>query len=419
MHTCEAASTTSGQRRPRLEVAEIFRQHGEVYEANHALSRGQRKVMRDIVACRTAVLGAHMDTCDTCGHEEGPSYNSCRNRHCPKCQCLRQAVWVSQRMKRVLPTNYFHVVFTVPHELNMLARCNQAWFYNQLFAAASRTLLELARDPGRLGAQIGVTAVLHTWTRDLGFHPHLHCIVTGGGLSPDGLRWVNARQNHLFPIKVVAKLFRGKLLDALARAWRAKELFLGGPCQHLTSKEAFDTLKDQLYRTDWVTDIRKPFAGPQQVFSYLGRYIHRVAISNQRLLSIKDGQVRFVTKDGKSATLSLDEFARRFLLHVLPDRFVKIRHYGLMAASNATTRLELARRYLLLREVVFSPSLAALVLVTLALAQLAATEFKPPSWRQQLKALTGVDLTRCTRCGIGTMIRRMPPRPPPPFQDTS
>ena len=415
MPKCEAAPTTSERQRPRYEVADIFRQHGEAYRQNHALTSGQRKVMRAIEACRTAALGGHIDKCGHCGHEKEPSYNSCRNRHCPKCQCLRQAVWIEQRMKRVLPTNYFHVVFTVPFELRLLARRNPKWFYDQLFVAASQSLLQLGNDPDRLGAQIGFTAVLHTWTRALRFHPHLHCVVTGGGLTRDN-EWVDAEENYLFPVKVLAILFRNKLLDALARAWRAGELDLRGPCQHLSEKNAFFNLKDQLYRKEWIVYAKKPFAGPQQVFSYLGRYTHRVAISNQRLLAVDDDHVCFLTKNGDTATVTPDEFIRRFLLHVLPDRFVKIRHYGLMAAANATTRLEVARQILRPSGVVIPHALAVLLLAVLVLSEI-ARPLRPIDWQQRLELLTGVDLSRCPICGLGTMARR--PLPIPSCWDTS
>jgi len=374
-------------------VADIFRQHGQAYRDSHALTSGQRRVMRDIEACRTAVLGGHVDRCAQCGHQSEPSYNSCRNRHCPKCQCLRQAAWVEQRMQRILPTSYFHVVFTVPAELRDLALYNRRWFFDQLFRAASQALLQLGRDPERLGAQIGLTAVLHTWTRSLRFHPHLHCVATGGGLSHDGT-WIEADDKHLFPVKVLAILFRNKLLDALARAWRAGHLDLRGACRNLRGKHAFYTLKDQLYRKDWVVYAKRPFAGPQQVFSYLGRYTHRVAISNQRILSISDDHVRFLTKDGKSCTITPEQFVQRFLLHVLPARFVKIRHYGLMAPANATTRLEQAR--LILRpSVPVPPALAILILSALTVADITS----PRHWRQRLKHLTGIDLQRCPLCG--------------------
>jgi hypothetical protein len=304
----------------------------------------------------------------------------------------------------VLPTHYFHVVFTVPHELNALALYNQRWFYSELFAAASQTLLQLARDPDRLGAQIGITAVLHTWTRELLFHPHLHCIVTGGGLCPDRLRWIDAQQNHLFPVKVMAKLFRGKLLDSLASAWSAGHFDFRGPCRHLHDEQSFGTLKDDLYRKEWVVYAKRPFAGPRQVFSYLGRYTHRVAISNQRLLSVGDDHVRFLTKDGKSVTLSPNEFIRRFLLHVLPDGFVKIRHFGLMAAGNVRSRLELARRLLLPERNEVSPALAVIVIVALV-ATSVARPLQLLDWRQRLEVLTGVDLGRCRVCGSQTKVQ--------------
>jgi len=228
-------------------VADIFRQYGPAYEDTHALTSQQRKVMRDIKACRTPVLGGHIDKCAHCGHQTSPSYNSCRNRHCPKCQCLRQYIWLKQRMQRILPTSYFHVVFTVPSELRPLALRNPRWFYNQLFTAASQTLLQLTKDPRRLGAQIGLTAVLHTWTRALRFHPHLHCVVTGGGLTRDG-QWIDGSEKYFLPVKVLGIVLRGKFLDALARAWRAGHLDLSGPCRHLRDKGAFSPLSQGLVR---------------------------------------------------------------------------------------------------------------------------------------------------------------------------
>jgi hypothetical protein len=303
-------------------------------------------------------------------------------------------------MQRILPTSYFHVVFTVPFELRPLALRNPRWFYNQLFTAASQTLLQLAKDPRRLGAQIGFTAVLHTWTRALRFHPHLHCVVTGGGLTRDG-RWIDGSEEYFLPVKVLGIVLRGKFLDALARAWRAGHLDLSGPCRHLRDKGAFSAFKDRLYRKDWFVYAKKPFAGPQKVFNYLGRYTHRVGISNQRLLSVGDDHVCFLTKDGQSATITPEEFIRRFLLHVLPDRFVKIRHYGLMAPSNATTRLDQARQ--LLRPSDFVPSaLAVLVLGLLVISNTARP--RSNDWRDLLELLTGVDLRCCPVCGVGTMV---------------
>lgn len=276
MH-CPAPSLPgqAGQGRPRLEVADIFRAHGEAYRKTHALTDSQRKVMRDIEACRTPILGGHLDVCPRCG-DERPSYNSCRNRHCPKCQSLAQAKWVTERLARLLPTHYFHVVFTVPEELKPIAHHHRERFFKLLFEAASGTLLQLAADPKRLGGQLGITAVLHTWTRDLRFHPHLHCVVTGGGLTSDGDRWVAACRRYLFPRLVLSKLFRGKLLAALGAAWDKGEL----ACPALSDPQAFAHLKDALYRKQWVVYPKATFGGPAHVFSYLGRYTHRVAISN-------------------------------------------------------------------------------------------------------------------------------------------
>jgi hypothetical protein len=383
-------------------VADIFRRRGEAYRQSHVLTRGQLKVMRDIEVCRTAVLGGHIDKCAHCGYEKAPSYNSCRNRHCPKCQCLRQAMWIEQRTRRILPTSYFHVVFTVPAELRALAFRNQRWFYDQLFATASQTLLQLGKDPHRLGATLGITAVLHTWTRALRFHPHLHSVVTAGGLSDDN-GWIDADENHLFPVKVLAKLFAGKFLDALACTWRSGHLDLGGACRPLAERAGFNAFKDQLYRKPWVVYAKKPFAGPEQLFAYLGRYTHRVAISNQRLLAVDDDYVRFLTKDGQTATVTPDEFIRRFLLHVLPDGFVKIRHYGLMAPTNVNTRLELARRLLLPRHAFLPTALVIIIFAALALCGLATT--RPIDWRRHLELVAGVDLSLCPRCGFGTMVQ--------------
>jgi len=301
--------------------------------------------MRDIETCRTAVLGGHLDVCDACG-DARPAYNSCRNRHCPKCQCLRQAKWVADRMERVLPTHHFHVVFTVPEECKPLALRNRIRFFEILFASASHTLLQLGLDPDRCGATLGITAVLHTWTRKLGFHPHLHCIVTGGGLAPDGARWISVKGdgNFLFPVAVIGALFRGKLLAALTRAREHGQLDFDGECADLADPAAFARWKDALYKKNWVVYCKPPFGGAEQVFKYLGRYTHRVGISNQRLRSFDERGVTFATKDGAAVTLAPHEFIRRFLLHVLPRGFVRIRllrpilgiqcgHAGLVSVS--------------------------------------------------------------------------------------
>ena len=337
--------------------------------------------MRAIEVCRTHVLGGHADVCDGCGFTR-PAYNSCRNRHCPKCQALTQAAWIERRMQHVLATHYFHVVFTLPHELQPLAMRNRKLVFDLLFSAASRTLLVLGNDEQRLGAQLGVTAVLHTWTRDLRFHPHVHCIVTGGGLAGAGDRWISSRQKYLFPVRVLSSLFRSKFLDGLTRAFNDGMLDLGGASGAFIDRKAFAELKDTLYRKDWVVYAKRPFAGPEQVFKYLGQYTHRVGISNHRLISFDERGVIFRTKHGKQATVSSDEFIRRFLLHVLPDGFVKIRHYGLLASSNLRTKLAAARRHL---------EAAGKTTSTVA----------PPTktLRERLLALTGVDLETCPHCG--------------------
>jgi hypothetical protein len=381
-----------------VEVADIFRAHGEVYRQQHVLTPDQEKVMRAIEACRTEVLGGHLDVCDSCGYSR-PSYNSCRDRHCPKCQSLTQAKWIEERMERLLPVHYFHVVFTLPPSLRPVARRNQRAVYKLLFEAATRTLLTLGDDPARLGGQLGITAVLHTWTRELEFHPHLHCIVTGGGLSPDGTTWVPARRKYLFPVKVLSRLFRGLFLDGLKRAHAAGEVRLDGTdLEHLVGP---------LYQTEWVVYAKRPFGGPEQVFKYLGRYTHRVGISNQRLISMDERGVCFATKNGKTITLTPREFIRRFLLHVLPPGFHKIRHYGLWASGKISpTRLAAARQLL--------PAPVPPPPVETDLPDDA------PDWQLRLLRLAGIDVTKCPSCGVGRMIRHpLDYVPPAATPDTS
>jgi len=362
----ECSSAQPGQAPPRLEVADIFRAVVPAFRDRYVPTREQLKVMAAIQQCRTASLGGHLDVCSKCGHER-PSYNSCRNRHCPKCQSLAQARWIAGRQKRVIPTKYFHVVFTLPEPLRALARADPVAIYNLLFESATRTLLDFGRS--RLHAQIGVTAVLHTWTRDLRFHPHVHCIVTAGGLDDDG-HWVRARSRFLFSVKAMSKVFRGKFVDGLATLLR--------------HSSQFAELKPRLYEREWVVYAKQPFGGPAQVFHYLGRYTHRVGLSNHRLVSFDGHEVCFRTKHGKTCTVDAVEFIRRFLLHVLPARFVKIRHYGLVAAANVGSKLETARRCLLASEddcpPVTNPEL-------------------PSSWQDLFRALTGIDLFVCPSCG--------------------
>ncbi len=382
--------------RPALEVAQIFCHHGPDYRKNHRLSPVQHKAMRDIERCRTARLGGHVDSCSQgCGYL-AISYNSCRNRHCPKCQSLKQARWLTDRLERLLPTQYFHLVVTLPHELQVLARYNPDLIYNLLFEAASRALLQLARDYERLRAQIGFTAVLHTWDQDLNFHPHLHLVVTGGGLSLDGDRWIAARNSFLLPVKALSKVIRGKFLEALEKAWHE------GKLQGWAPPAQFPSFLRKLRRKKWVVYAKEAFGGSRKAFHYLSRYTHRVAISNQRLVSLAAGKVTFQARDNRRpgqkrlVALTAPEFIRRFLWHVLPPRFVKIRHYGLMAPRHAKTKLEKARALLSLQ----APE---------ALAEPQNREHDAPgdtnTWQDLLRALTGVDLTRCPNCGQGRIIR--------------
>lgn len=367
-------------------MAQIFRARGEDFRRSHVLSAAQVKVMRAIKRCRTEALGGHVNECERCGYL-AISYNSCRDRHCPKCQSLAQAKWIEGRLPRILPTHYFHVVFTLPRSLRPLALRAPEPLYDLLFAAASATLLELGRDPKRLGAQLGFTGVLHTWTRKLELHPHLHCVVTGGGLSPESDRWIDVpgKDRFLFPVKVLSRLFRGKFVAGLTRLFETGKLGLD-PADEL-ERSVFDALKDRLYGHEWNVYAKRPFKGAEHVYRYLACYTHRVGISNHRLREIADDTVTFATKAGNEVTLSHDEFLERFLLHVLPPRFVKIRHYGLMASSNATTKLEVAR----------------------ALLEAAgACSLDPPQpdgdWQDRYERLTGIDLRQCPRCK-GRMVR--------------
>jgi Putative transposase/Transposase zinc-binding domain len=390
--------------RPALEVADIVRAHGDAFVRAHVLLPEQHAVLRAIARCRTAALGGHLEVCDSCSYSR-PAYNSCRNRHCPKCQALTQARWIERRMERVLPTHAFHVVFTLPSELRGLVLGNREKLFNMLLASAAESLLELGRDPKWLGAELGVTSVLHTWTRALLFHPHVHCIVTGGGLSLDGQRWIAARPNFLFPVRVLGALFRGKFLARLVGAYEEGKLRLTGPAAPLADRGRFEHVKDKIHRVRWVVYAKPPFGGPEQVFRYLGRYTHRVGLSNRRLVSLDERGVTFRTHGEQTVTLAPDEFLRRFVLHVLPKGFVKIRHHGLMAASHVQTKLARARR--LLGNAPPDPA--------------PVTERSRRDFSEIPLALTGIDIRRCPRCGTGTMVCRPLPVDPlaPMAPDTS
>jgi hypothetical protein len=374
------------------EVADIFRECGPSFRDTHRLPRNQLRAMHAVEICRTQKLGGHIDQCEGCNHIR-ISYNSCRNRHCPKCQFLKKEKWCEARKRELLPIPYFHVVFTLPEECNPLALRNQKVVYSILFKAASQTLLECAQR--RLGVEIGFSVILHTWGQNLMDHPHVHCIVTGGGLSPHG--WKSAKRRFLLPVKVLSRLFRGKFLSFLKRAYERDELVFPGAIAVM--KDQFTTFLTGLYAKQWVVYCKPPFHGPETVLEYLGRYTHRVAIANHRILSFGNGRVAFSWKDyadgNKKKTMILDvsEFIRRFLLHILPDGFVKIRYYGLLGNRNKSENLARCREILGV------------------LPQIIEKE----SWEQCLLRLTGIDIMECPLCH-GRMRRRemlLPKRGPP------
>jgi Putative transposase/Transposase zinc-binding domain len=349
--------------RPPLEVADIFRQYGDDFRQRFPLLPEQRRVVRAIEVCRTSVLGGHLEQCDSC-HYQRVAYNSCRNRHCPKCQSLAQRRWVNARLADLLPVPYFHVVFTLPEQLAMVALQNKRVVYNLLFTSAAKTLNTIAADPQHLGAELGFLAVLHTWSQTLRHHPHLHCVVPGGGLSFDRNHWVCCRPNFFLPVKVLARLFRRLFLQGLQHSFAAGQLSFHGQLTYLAQPAAFTRFLRSLRTLDWWVYAKPPFAGPQQVLAYLGRYTHRVAISNHRLLACKEGLVTFSWKDyahgnySSVMTLSTDEFIRRFLLHVLPRGFQRLRQFGLLANRHRRHKLQLCRTLLGELNPPYSPPLA-------------------------------------------------------------
>jgi len=372
-------------------VAEIFRQHGPAYRESHRLSRNQWRVMRAIEVCRTAVLGGHKDQCDHCGHLE-ISYNSCRNRHCPKCQTLRKEKWIEARSEDLLPIEYFHVVFTLPSELNHLALLNQRALYDLLFRSASETLTKLAQDPKHLGATVGVIGILHTWGQNLMDHPHLHCIVTGGGLSPDDT-WRPCRKGFFIPVRVISALFKGKFLDLLNDSFKKEKLVFPDSLRHLKDPIDFESFRKTLYHKKWVVYCKPPFDGPQGVLQYLGRYTHRIAISNHRILHLRNGNVSFLWRDyadhnrQKIMTLKAPEFIRRFLLHVLPSRYVRIRHFGLLANRKRKDNLATCRKRIDGGNPVTKENTTI------------------ETWQEQLLRICGIDVTTCPVCQKGRMCR--------------
>ena len=376
------ASCPASPGRPRFDIADIVRQHRAALEATQHLTLSQRRVLSAIALCRTAALGGHIDVCRSCGLER-TCFHSCRNRNCPKCQALAQEKWIAARSERLLPVRHFHVVFTVPSQLRALARYRPRDIYGALFAAASETLLELGRT--RLEARLGITMVLHTWSRELHLHPHVHALVTAGGLAFDRSSWKASSAKYLFPAQgVMGALLRGKMMAAL-RALHRAGTFDG--FDEFDDPEGFDRLMRRLAATHWNVYVKKPFGQVEHVLGYLGRYTHRVAIANSRLLDVTDQAVTFRSRDRDTVTVPPVEFLRRFVQHVLPDRFHKIRHYGLYSATAARPQGTLDRARGLLPPA--APSVAPA----------AGTDGAPPSWVEQLRELTGRDVTRCPRCG--------------------
>jgi hypothetical protein len=375
------------------EVADVFRRYGDAYREQHgaSLCTAQRRVMTEIELCRTAALGGHVEQCDQCGHQR-ISFNSCRDRHCPKCQSLARAQWLDDRRADLLATQYFHVVLTLPGEIAAIAYQNKAPVYGILFHAAAETLLTIAADPKHLGAEIGFFAVLHTWGQNLLHHPHLHCVIAGGGLSADGTRWISCRPGFFLPVRVLSRLFRRLFLGHLQTAFDAGELQFFSTLAPLRERCAFLRYLAPVRQAQWVVYAKPPFAGSEQVVEYVGRYTHRVAISNDRLLDIADGTVRFRWKDyrddnrQKAMAVSADEFIRRFLLHVLPAGFHRIRYYGFLGNRHRAQKLARCRE--LLRMPALEPSDVQL----------------EEDYRDRFEELTGVSLVQCPACRRGQMV---------------
>ena len=378
--------------REGLEVADVFRHFGPAFRDRHgaSLSIARHRAISAIERCRTAALGGHVERCGDCGHQR-VAYNSCRNRNCPKCQCLAREQWLQDRRAELLDVPYFHVVFTMPQEIEIIAFQNQTVVYDILFRAVSETLRRIAADPKHLGAEIGFLAVLHTWGQNLMHHPHLHCLVPGGGIAPDGERWIACRPGFFLPVRVLSRMFRGLFLHDLEKAFASGDLNFFSEHRHLCEPAAFRRYLAPVRKAEWVVYAKRPFAGPAQVLDYVGRYTHRVAISNNRLLSMDDGKVRFRWKDyrdgNRQKTMTLDggEFIRRFLVHVLPEGFHRIRYYGFLGNSHRARKLALCRE--LLGMAAHDPS-----------------SQPPADYRDRFEALTGRSLRACPHCETGIMV---------------
>lgn len=371
------------------EVAEIFKEFGSKYRQNNKLPKQTHKVMNAIERCRTSELGGHIERCNKCGYVK-IHYNSCRNRHCPKCQGLAKEKWLLAREREMLPVSYYHMVFTIPSELNPIALRNKKDVYNLLFKASAESLLELGKDPKYLGAEVGFISILHTWGQNLMDHPHIHVIIPAGGLSLDQRKWKSSRKNYFMPMKVISRLFKGKFMANYKNALSAGRIKFEGEIKAYNKKENHQALINRLYEKNWVVYIKEPFNNPLEAMKYLGRYTHRVAISNQRIIGIKDSKVSFRWKDyadknrNKVMNLKGEEFIRRFLLHILPENFMKIRHYGILSNRSRKKKLKRCREIFKLRQQP-EPKL---------------------SWQELLLKLKGIDVTVCPSCGEGQMVRK-------------
>jgi Putative transposase/Transposase zinc-binding domain len=380
--------------RPKFEVADIFRRYGRAWRDKHgaSMSSTQRRVMTAIEVCRTAALGGQIEQCDHCGHRR-ICYRSCRNRHCPKCQSLARAEWIQRRQAELLDCEYFHVVFTVPQQIAAIAWQNKKVVYGILFRATAETLRTIAADRRHLGAEIGFFAVLHTWGSNLSHHPHLHCVVPGGGVSSDGSRWISSRPGFFLPVRVLSRLFRRLFLEHLQRAFDAGKLRFFHALENLRECHRFASYLAPARNVEWVVYAKRPFAGPEQVLDYVGRYTHRVAISNNRLLAIHDDQIRFEWKDYRhrgqvrNMTLSAEEFIRRFLLHVLPNGFRRIRYYGFLGNRDRQEKIDRCRR-----------------LLGMATPQQAAALTPDENRLAQYADIVGSPLHQCPQCRQGRMV---------------
>lgn len=382
----------------KIEVGDIFRQYGDAYRKSRKLPLQNLKAMSAIESCRTAALGGHVDECNSCGHLR-VSYNSCRNRHCPKCQSLAKERWLEARKKELLPVSYLHGVLTIPHELNSIALINQKEIYDILFKSGTETLRELGFDPRHLGAEIGIIAILHTWGQNLMYHPHLHCIVPCGGLSVDSKKWLlpkksTKKKKSFVHVNVISDLFKKKFLYCFKGLYLSGKLKCVGKITHLGKRQEFEKLYEDLFKKKWITYIKRPFGGPEQVVDYLGRYTHRVAISNERIIQLENDRVIFSYRDSRDGnkkklmTLEVFEFIRRFLLHILPCKYFKIRYYGLFSNRNRKKKIKTCKEILGLIETDREE------------------QSRKESWQELLFRLTGKDPRVCPCCGKGRMVRK-------------